>query len=302
MPSRYLNTEAPQSGLDALVSGAAQAYTGIRDERRKRQEEAQKDALLRQQMQNADMEQQRANISAGVSVQQGTRPDPIQQGQAQAQGVRAKIGSILGGLFKSNAPALEPTPTLVKTGPSQQERVAQIGEEGANSRNAATIASENARNAANITSTDSRSAAALGEETRWHDLEHTDRLAQIAAIRDKDVRDGRREDARDLRDYGRQLNEEAASIQRMIADKNGIMQQIGNSADPVAAYQQRQRELHERLGQLHQQLNDVNAQMSRKAIGQQLRGKPAQTTPAGVPSRQPSLQEDLQAAMRPGTR
>lgn len=143
MPTRYLNPDAPiQSGLDAFVSGAAQAYTGIRDERRKRQEEAQKDALLRQQMQIADQANQRANIEGGLTIQQGTRPDPIQQGQAQASGVRARIGSILSRIAGGGqSPDLQPTGTLVKSGESQQERITRMSEEGANSRNAATITS-----------------------------------------------------------------------------------------------------------------------------------------------------------------
>lgn len=141
MPTRYLNPDAPiQSGLDAFVSGAAQAYTGIRDERRKRQEEAQKDALLRQQMQIADEQNQRANIDAGMTE---VNFDPVTIPRAplpEGAGVRAKIGNILSHVFGSDT-TIQPTGTLVKTGESQQERITRMGEEGANSRNAATIAS-----------------------------------------------------------------------------------------------------------------------------------------------------------------
>lgn len=303
MPSRIFNTEPIQSGLDAFLTGAGEAYTGIKDERRKRQVEQQQDELLRQQMENASYDQQRRNIEAGVSIQQGVRPDPVSQATSQASGVRAKIGAILSRVTGGGAPAVRPTGTLVKTGPSAAESLARIGEEGANSRNAASIEGNRLSSAMREAGDDRRTAANIDLQKYEANLNHEDRLAAIAAQKSRDSRTDSREDARDLRDYGRQLNEEIASLQRMAADKNGIMQQVGGQNDPVAAYQARQREIRARIGELHQQLGDVNATMSRRAIGSKLaqpapKAKPG--IPAAPPPRVPTLEEDIQAASRPG--
>lgn len=303
MPSRYLTPEAPQSGLDAFLTGAAQAYTGVKDERRKRQVESQQDALLRQQMENAQAEQQRRDIEGGYTrvdlapIAEAT--DQIRQATSQASGVRAKIGAILSRAMGGESPALGPTSTLVKTGPSQQETLTRMGEEGLNARNAAGIAS--ARDLAGVRESgdDRRSTASLAEQRYEADLNHGDRLAAIAAQRNRDSRTEGREDARDLRDYGRQLNEEIVSLQRMAADRNGIMQQVGGAGDPVAAYQEKQREIRTRIGELHSRLNEVNGAMSRRSIGGKLAAPSKKAPVAGVPPRTPTLQEDLQAAMRP---
>lgn len=299
MPSRFFNPEPVQSGLDAFLTGAGEAYTGIRDERRKRQVEQQQDAVLRQKMELEDQANQRANITAGVSVQQGTRPDPVTAAKSQASGVRAKIGAILARAMGGGQPSLRPTGTLVKTGPSQQEAIANIGEAGANSRNAASIAGSAANTAATIAGENARNEALIAERRYEAGLDHGDRIATLNAQNSRDARLDSQQDTRDLRDYGRQLNEEIASLQRMAADRNGIMQEVGGEGDPTAAYQARQRQIRSRIGELHAQLNEVNATMSRRAIGSKLAAPQAKAAPAGIPTRQPSLEEMIQQASRP---
>lgn len=304
MPSRIFSSEPVQSGLDAFLTGGAEAYTGIKNERRKRQVESQQDAVLRQQMDHADAEQQRRNIEGGYSsidlrpINQAT--DQITQATSQASGVRAKIGSILSrAIGGGGAEGLRPTQTLVKTGPSAAESLAQIGETGANTRNAATIASSRELAGLREEGDSSRNRANLDYQYYNADLDHQDRLAAIAAQRARDARVDGREDARDLRDYGRQLNEEIASLTRQAADRNGIMQEIGGAENPTVAYQTRMRAIKSRIGELHAQLNDVNATMSRRAIGSKLAAPAAKKAPVGVPARQPTLEEDILSASRP---
>lgn len=286
---RTYDFQPVQSGLDAFLSGAGEGFGAIDNALRQRKVRQQQDEAHRVNVEAVQAEQARRNIEAGVSV---VRPDPITDARQQVSGIRAKIGALLSG----GTP--QPTPTYAKTGLSEKEILANQREAGDTQRtgmtNATTLEATRIREQGDA----SRHAATLSEDKRYHDMWAADQNADRGMRREEFSKTMRSQETRDLRDYGQQLNAEIESLRREAADKNGIMQQVGGDADPTKAYQARQRELRTRIGQLREEQKAVNEAMNRRAIGKQL-ARPTTVTTRATSVGLPSLEEDLQAAMRP---
>lgn len=271
---RTYDFQPAQSGLDAFLSGAGEGYTGITDARRKRQVARQQDEQHRIAMETATQANDRANIEAGVSVQQGVRPDPVTEARQQVTGIRARIGAILGGLTGVTA---QPTPTYAhvqKTGPSQAETLANTRESGDDRRLDRSLSSQRELTGMREAGETMRFNDSLAEQRREHDLMHGDRQAELGVQRSHYARSDRQQETRDLHDYGAQLNQEIAGLQREAADKSAILQEGGD----MKAYQAHQRDVRTRIGQLRQELQGVNAAMQKRAIGQQLAPQNKTTT------------------------
>lgn len=290
-----------QSGLDAFLSGAGEGFGAIDKTLRERKVRQQQDEAHRVNVESVQAEQARKNIEAGVSV---VPPDPITEARSQVSGIRAKIGALLSG----GASTPRPTPTYAKTGLSEKEILANQREAGDTARtgmtNATTLEATRIREGGDM----ARHGETLAETKRRNDMWSRDQAADRGIRASQFNRSEAAAESRSARDYAASLTAEMTSLLRESDPRIMRMKYPDN-----AEYEAQLKYTQGRLDELRAERQALHATMQKRAIGQQI----APPTPAPSPSplfqratdpasallrsgpRGPTLQEDLQRAMRP---